>query len=1144
MKKILALIILLTSVLLLGANQSIALPSQTDNVEIMNNSESGFDVNFTIGSIESFDVQTKAGDFSQLRISGFAYTNEIGSPKLPVLRKIISVPWGADVELTIENINTASYNLADYGITNPVIPAQPSLSKSQNPEDVEFVINSESYNTNSFRNNNPVTVEELGYLRGMRLFVLQFNPVDYNPVNGVINIHDNISLNVQFNNADYYMTDHKRAVTYSPYFEADYQRSIFNYHDINLRDEITEYPITYVIISDRMFQGQLQQFIDWKIMQGFTVIETYTDDIGSSTSAIQTYIADLYDNATVENPAPSFILFVGDTGQIPAWSGDQGGHITDLDYVKLEGNDYMPEIYYARFSAQNTSQLQPQIDKTLQYEKYEMPDPSYLGEVVMIAGMDSSHGSTWGNGQINYGTTNYFNEDHGIVSHTYLYPQSGSNSDNIINNVSEGVGYINYTAHGGSTEWCDPEFLISDINSLDNEGKYPLAVGNCCLTNKFEVSECFGEAWLRAENKGSIGYIGGTNSTYWDEDYYWGVGAGSIVSNPTYESTGRGTYDGLFHDHDESFADWFTTAASMMICGNLAVVEGNGSYNYYWEIYALMGDPSLSAYLGVPTENNVTLPDVILMGLNSIEIEADPYSLVGLSYDGQLKATTLVDESGTATLTFEPFATPGYADIVITAQNRQPVINEIQVIPNSGPYLLINDVDVLAGDDDYIEAGEDVQLSVILENVGSETATNVSVNVLCSDPHVTMTDDTETYNNVNANGTATVENGFAFSLANTCPDQHVIPFTVVITSDQDTWDTDFELIGYEANVFAVNPAEFDITVEEGEILYDVLSISNTSTRVVDYTIRTDEITTRDMTGSYVVCSTEDFTPGETVDWTFTAYNNSPDGEWCTDVNIIFPTGVTVNSATDMVGGSGAMLFDGTIGEGVTINFHGATAMGYGHLHDGQAATATINVTTTTEFAGNLLIGFEIVGDGYGNDPHIATGNIEISYPLSWISLASSAGSMAAGETDDIDITFDSSDLGIGIYNCEIFISDGESRDYKIVPVTLTVDPLTDSDDDEIPTGTFLAGNYPNPFNPTTTIAFSIDSNISAAELDIYNSRGQKIKTFNIKTESHLTQYSVTWDGTDINNNSVGSGIYFAKLKAGDYTSTKKMILMK
>ena len=198
MKKILALIIVLTSVLLLGANQSIALPSQTDNVEIMNNSESGFDVNFTIGSIESFDVQTKAGDFSQLRISGFAYTNEIGSPKLPVLRKIISVPWGADVELTIENINTASYNLADYGITNQVIPAQPSLSKSQNPEDVEFVINSESYNTNSFRNNNPVTVEELGYLRGMRLFVLQFNPVDYNPVNGVINIHDNISLNVQF----------------------------------------------------------------------------------------------------------------------------------------------------------------------------------------------------------------------------------------------------------------------------------------------------------------------------------------------------------------------------------------------------------------------------------------------------------------------------------------------------------------------------------------------------------------------------------------------------------------------------------------------------------------------------------------------------------------------------------------------------------------------------------------------------------------------------------------------------------------------------------------------------------------------------------------------------------------------------------
>ncbi len=91
-------------------------------------------------------------------------------------------------------------------------------------------------------------------------------------------------------------------------------------------------------------------------------------------------------------------------------------------------------------------------------------------------------------------------------------------------NVSDGVSYINYTAHGSTTSWSDPTFTQGNINSLQNYGEYCLAVGNCCLTSSYEVGECFAETWLRVADKGAIGYIGGSNSTYWDEDYWWGVG--------------------------------------------------------------------------------------------------------------------------------------------------------------------------------------------------------------------------------------------------------------------------------------------------------------------------------------------------------------------------------------------------------------------------------------------------------------------------------------------------------------------------------------------------------------------------------------------------------------------------------------------
>ncbi len=104
-----------------------------------------------------------------------------------------------------------------------------------------------------------------------------------------------------------------------------------------------------------------------------------------------------------------------------------------------------------------------------------MPDPSYLDEVVMVAGGDASMAPTYGNGQINYGNDNYFNTAHGLTSYTYLYGSgspitSGMSaaSSAIIGDVSGGVAFANYTAHCGSSGWSDPSFSTSDVPSLQN----------------------------------------------------------------------------------------------------------------------------------------------------------------------------------------------------------------------------------------------------------------------------------------------------------------------------------------------------------------------------------------------------------------------------------------------------------------------------------------------------------------------------------------------------------------------------------------------------------------------------------------------------------------------------------------------------
>jgi hypothetical protein len=102
-------------------------------------------------------------------------------------------------------------------------------------------------------------------------------------------------------------------------------------------------------------------------------------------------------------------------------------------------------------------------------------------------------------------------------------------------------------------------------------------------------------------------------------------------------------------------------------------------------------------------------------------------------------------------------------------------------------------------------------------------------------------------------------------------------------------------------------------------------------------------------------------------------------------------------------------------------------------------------------------------------------------------------------------------------------------------------------DGEIPdtgSGSFLISNYPNPFNPTTTISFNSITNISEnVEIVIYNFKGQEVKTFSFEQLSPGT-HSVVWNGKDENDQAVSSGIYFYQLKTDGFVQSRKMILMK
>lgn len=90
--------------------------------------------------------------------------------------------------------------------------------------------------------------------------------------------------------------------------------------------------------------------------------------------------------------------------------------------------------------------------------------------------------------------------------------------------------------------------------------------------------------------------------------------------------------------------------------------------------------------------------------------------------------------------------------------------------------------------------------------------------------------------------------------------------------------------------------------------------------------------------------------------------------------------------------------------------------------------------------------------------------------------------------------------------------------------------------------TELNRNYPNPFNPVTTISFSI-ANDDEVKLEVFNSKGQRVVTL---VDEHLQagRHNVVWDGKNSSNRQVGSGMYFYRLQKSDWSATEKMLLIK
>jgi len=628
-------------------------------------------------------------------------------------------------------------------------------------------------------------VEYEGIMRGIPMSTMHFNPVRYNPVKNQIKVYFDVACSIE----TAVQTNRKQIP--SKAFERLFGRVVRQNLVATKKGIFAEEPMTLVILSDTLFRETLQPFIQWKTKKGFKVEEAYLHDpaVGSSRKSIKSYLEILYHQPAEGVAPPTYLLIVGDVENFPL--SQSGGQITDLYYATFDGeDDYIPDLFYGRISVTSENQLQNVLDKILEYEQYQFPDPSFLNESVLIAGVDGTFAGTHGNGQINYAHDYYFNEANGITAHTFLYPESDTSDGRILELISGGVGFVNYTGHGVYDKWINPTFHQNDIEDLENQGKYPVMIGNGCETNVFNLGECFAEALLRAPGKGALAYIGCTNDSYWDEDYFWSVGVGPIVAEPLYEETTPGFYDKVFHSHNESHELWTPSLGEMIFGGNMSVQQSNSSRKkFYWEIYQLAGDPTIVPWFSLPVSREVLHPDLLPSGSNRMDVTCAPYDYVALSKNGVLLDALHASREGYATLFLPDTVKHGIVDLVVTGDRYIPFTDEVVVGVPPDPYLDLAGYDLShesVEEDGMINLNEQFSLDMQWINRGAADLHYDTLVLFSGHEHVELLDSLVVLENVGAGDTIAIEDVFRIRAGIQVKDQETVLLGVYRKGDQES----------------------------------------------------------------------------------------------------------------------------------------------------------------------------------------------------------------------------------------------------------------------------------------------------------------------------------------------------------------------
>lgn len=791
---------------------------------------SGVEVNYSIQSFGIAKDLINGESMDVLDLPGTFLPNDEGAPNLPGAGRLLAVPQGAAVTFEVIDVRTETFKNVEMAPA-PRIPWETEVGPLDYNKDPEI------YSKDAFYPQNPVMLSEVTKIRGVDAVTLGITPFQYNPVTKELIVYRDLKVKVSFDGgSSQFGEDRLRSRWWDPIMEDMF----LNYASLPKMNYNKSYQATEEVGCEYLILTPTNaEFLQWadsikafRTKQGIlTDIITVEDAGGNNVNTLEDFFDNAYDSWDIP---PSAVLILGDYGTSsantiisPIWDNYCA---SDNIWADVSGND-MPDIVFARMTAQNESQLEVMITKFLDYERTPPTSEYFYQNPITALGFQTERWfqicseSVAGYWENELGkTTNRINKTYignpstdpwSTATNTstvlnYFGPNGlgyipatpslvnctwNGTAQDVVNGINDGAFMLQHRDHGMESGWGEPSFVSNNINSLTNTDLVFVWSINC-LTGKYNMSgECFTEKFHRytynGENAGALGLNAASEVSYSfvNDTYVWGAYDNMWPDfMPDYGST----------PEERGIFPAFGMAAGKYFLQQSSWPYNTGNKEVTYNLFHHHGDAFNTVYTVVPMNMTVAHNPILYAGVTSFEVTANNGALIALTVNGEIIGTA--EGTGAPVTIYIPGQQPpDQLVITITLQDHYRYEQVIDVIPPAGPYIVQNSIelnDESGNGNGIMETGEAILASLTVENVGIENAENISVTLSTEDEYVTITDDSEDYGSIATGSLSVVDNGFAWDVASDIPDMHMVSFEVSATDGNSTWVTNLALQGH------------------------------------------------------------------------------------------------------------------------------------------------------------------------------------------------------------------------------------------------------------------------------------------------------------------------------------------------------------